>query len=60
MRRVYLCTPEYGGNWGECGQNVLLGMDGQQLYGQTGRFCEHVMQGRYVAANWGYRMYELP
>ena len=33
MRRVYLCAPEYGGNWGECGQNVLLGMDGQQLYG---------------------------
>ena len=27
---------------------------------QPGDFCERVMQGRYVATNWSYRMYELP
>jgi len=26
----------------------------------SGGFCEKVMSGRYVATNWGYRMYELP
>ena len=26
----------------------------------AGSFCEQVMQGKYAASNWGYRMYELP
>ena len=52
MRRVYLCTPEYGGKWGECGQNVLLGMDGQQLYGQTGRF----LRARYAGTLCGDKL----
>ncbi|MDD6152957.1 MAG: prepilin-type N-terminal cleavage/methylation domain-containing protein [Elusimicrobia bacterium] len=26
----------------------------------AGFFCEKVMQGKYAASNWGYRMYELP
>lgn len=26
----------------------------------AGSFCEKVMQGTYVASNWGYRIYELP
>lgn len=26
----------------------------------AGSFCEKVMQGKYTATNWAYRMYELP
>ncbi len=33
---------------------------GELFAGIPGDFCERVMQAKYVASNWGYRMYELP
>ena len=34
---------------------------GYSAFAQSaGSFCQGVMQGKYVASNWGYRMYELP
>ncbi len=35
-------------------------LTGSNYTAKPGDFCERVMQGRYVATNWGYRMYELP
>lgn len=33
---------------------------GSRFEKPAGSFCEKVMQGKYTATNWAYRMYELP
>lgn len=53
---VHLQTKASGVQEGRmyCWENAVY------LPGSAGSFCSQVMNGKYVASNWGYRMYELP